>query len=580
MPRLTSSAFGPTGPIRRGSAVLVLAAVTLTSACAIAADPKGAAADARTKAQASAPHTISGNYVAARVAKRSGDFTAAAQFMRNIAAMAPGDLDVQRDLFLVELSDGNIAEALTVAKRIPVDDKAPAFIPTLLAVDDIGNGLFDAANDRLIKMPDRGLNVVVAPLLRAWALHGAGQTDEALTLLKTLEATRGFQATAAVHRGLILDIKGDVAGAEAAYKAAEQAGGMSLRLAEIMIGFYQANGRADAAQAVYNQYANEQPSARLLNPSTKLRITTPRQGAAEALFGIGNSLRQEASRDAALMFGYLALHLRSDFDLARLVVADTLDAADRLEKAISLYRVIKPASEYSWPARLRIASALDRNGDTEAAIAELRAMASLRADNPEPLISLGDILRSHERFTEAATAYSDALKRIPVLERRHWTLLYSRGIAHERSGQWEAAEGDFLKALEFEPEQPYVLNYLGYSWVDQGINLERGRAMIQRAVELRPDDGYIVDSLGWVLFKMGDFTGAVRELERAVVLKPEDPTINDHLGDAYWNAGRREEARFQWRRALSFKPNEKDVARIQGKLTDGVPQLAIVTKGE
>ena len=580
MPRLTSSAFRPSHPIRRGSAILVLAAVTMTSACAMAADPKGAAADARANAQAPTSHTISGNYVAARVAKRSGDFTAAAQFMRNIAALAPGDLDVRRDLFLVELSDGNIAEALILAKRLPVDDKAPAFIPTMLAADDIAAGRFAEANERLIKVPDRGLNVIVAPLLRAWALQGAGRTDEALELLKGLEGTRGFQATASVHRGLILEIKGDVAGAEAAYKAAEQTGGMSLRLAEILMGFYQASGRADAVQAVYNQYTNEQPSARLLNPSTNLRITTPRQGAAEALFGIGNSLRQEASRDAALMFGYLALHLRPDFDLARLVVADTLDAADRLDKAISLYRGIKPASEYSWPARLRIASALDRSGDTAAAVDELRAMARLRVDNAEPLISLGDILRAHERFTESASAYSDALKRIPAIERRHWTLLYSRGIANERSGQWKAAEADFLKALEFEPEQPYVLNYLGYSWVDQGINLERGRAMIQRAVELRPDDGYIVDSLGWVLFKMGDFAGAVRELERAVVLKPEDPTINDHLGDAFWNAGRREEARFQWRRALSFKPNDSDIARIQNKLTDGVPQLAVVTKGE
>ena len=171
---------------------------------------------------------------------------------------------------------------------------------------------------------------------------------------------------------------------------------------------------------------------------------------------------------------------------------------------------------------------------------------------------------------EAVKAYDEAVKRIGALERRHWSLLYTRGIALERSKQWPRAEADFLAALEFEPEQPYVLNYLGYSWVDQGINLERAQKMIERAVELRPNDGYVVDSLGWVLYRLGKFAGAVRELERAVELRPEDPIINDHLGDAYWRVGRRQEARFQWRRSLSLEPEDDLLAVLRDKIKAGL----------
>jgi Flp pilus assembly protein TadD len=155
-------------------------------------------------------------------------------------------------------------------------------------------------------------------------------------------------------------------------------------------------------------------------------------------------------------------------------------------------------------------------------------------------------------------------------EQRHWPLFYQRGIAYERSKQWDKAEADFLKALELEADQPLVLNYLGYSWVEMGRNLDRAQAMIEKAVEQRPEDGYIVDSLGWVLYRLGNFPGAVEHLERAVELRPVDPVINDHFGDALWMVGRKTEAQFQWKRSLSFKPEEKDAERIRQKLAKGL----------
>jgi Flp pilus assembly protein TadD len=155
-----------------------------------------------------------------------------------------------------------------------------------------------------------------------------------------------------------------------------------------------------------------------------------------------------------------------------------------------------------------------------------------------------------------------------------WSLFYSRGIALERSGQWKRAEADLLHALELKPDQPLVLNYLGYSWIDRGENLERGLKMVEKAVELRPEDGYIVDSLGWAHYRLGDYPNAVQYLEKAIELVPEDPTINDHLGDAYWQNGRSIEARYQWRRALQFGPQEDEVKPIEAKLESGLAPAA------
>ena len=159
----------------------------------------------------------------------------------------------------------------------------------------------------------------------------------------------------------------------------------------------------------------------------------------------------------------------------------------------------------------------------------------------------------------------------PSTEKANWVIFYFRGICYERSKQWAKAEADLKKALELYPDQAHVLNYLGYSWIDQGINLDDGMRMIKRAVEQRADDGYIVDSLGWAYYRLGNNEEAVKQLERAVELKPEDPTINDHLGDAYWQVGRVLEARFQWSHARDLKPEPEDLVKIEAKLKSGLP---------
>jgi Flp pilus assembly protein TadD len=272
----------------------------------------------------------------------------------------------------------------------------------------------------------------------------------------------------------------------------------------------------------------------------------------------------------ALLYSRCALDLRPHLVLGQLLLSDVLSAGNKPELSLAILDQIPANSPYSWSARLRMAANLEMLDRTDEAIAKLKEMAAEAPMRAGADMQLGDLLRGKKRFAEAVDAYDEAIQRFKAagLPER-WALFYSRGIALERSGQWQRAEADLLHALELKPDQPLVLNYLGYSWIDRGENLERGLKMIEKAVELRPEDGYIVDSLGWAHYRLGDYASAVQYLEKAIELVPQDPTINDHLGDAYWQNGRPTEARYQWRRALQFGPQDDEIKPIQAKLDGG-----------
>ena len=299
-------------------------------------------------------------------------------------------------------------------------------------------------------------------------------------------------------------------------------------------------------------------------------VSGAREGLAEALLGAAASMPQRDNGEAALIYARLALFLRDDLDAARFLIGEVLEGAERLEAAVEAYRSIPAGSDFAWAAQLRAASDLADLDRLDEAVAALRRMADERPERADAITTLGDVFRRDEQYAEAAAAYDVAVERIRTVEYRHWRLFYVRGIAFERLGEWPKAEADFKRALELEPDQPLVLNYLGYTWVEQGHNLDEAKSMIEKAVELRPEDGYIVDSLGWVAYRLGDFEEAVHQLERAVELVAGDPIINDHLGDAYWQVGRLIEARFQWRRVLTLDPEDDLAAQVRRKIADGL----------
>jgi tetratricopeptide (TPR) repeat protein len=299
-------------------------------------------------------------------------------------------------------------------------------------------------------------------------------------------------------------------------------------------------------------------------------VDSPQTGAAEALYEVGSSIGRRGGEDLALIYLQLALYLDPTHSMALISLADLYESLKKPELAIATYDRIPASSPLHRNSEIQIASALDALDRTDEAKKRLEKLIADHPKDNEAIMALGNILRARKDFAACADVYGKAIDNVPTPDKSNWVVFYFRGVCHERAHQWPAAEADLKKALELFPDQPLVLNYLGYSWIDQGINLDSGLNMIRRAVEQRPDDGYIVDSLGWANFRINNYDEAVKELERAVELKPEDPTINDHLGDAYWRVGRVLEAHFQWSHAKDLKPEPEDLPKIEEKLKSGL----------
>lgn len=569
------------------SAVMVLLALSMLTACA----SKFLNEQDANKLQAnefSGNTTVSGNYLAGRHAQAVSETSKATMYFSNALELSPNSQSLIQRTFLMMASEGRIDEALPLAHKVlKLNTKAPVASLTIIVGDIQANNLAKAMK-KIRALPAGGLNDYLAPLLAAWTSIAQGQkVENALAHLRLLKK-EGSKPLFYLHKALLLDFEGNYESAVNAYlQSIKEQGTLISRVAQLLGNLYERNGDVNKAIALYKQFAQENPHSPLSRQALshadagkkpKPIISIALHGAAESFFGIATSLSQQNAKKMALFFTRLGLHLRSDFPVMKILLSSLLQTEGQLENANAVLLSIDETSIYSWPARLSVAENLSILGQIDVAIRILREMAKEEPENSTSLIKLGDILRVHERFAEAQTAYDQALKRITTLQSHHWSLLYTRGIVLERTKQWERAEADFLKALEFNPDQPSVLNYLGYSWVDQGRNLDRAKEMIKRAVELRPNDGYIVDSIGWAYFKLGEFASSVKELERAVELRPEDPVLNDHLGDAFWRVGRRLEARYQWNRVLILKPKDKLRIQIVDKLANGLPDILIKKK--
>jgi len=447
---------------------------------------------------------------------------------------------------------------------------------------DAASGRWDRAEARARGLSRQGPLVALQPVLVAWALAGRGQTDQALALLRPLTEHGRFRALNALHAALIADAAARTREAErfARIALADQPE-PTLRLALLASNILARAGRGEEVSRILDGVADSSDELALAasGPARAAAlagraVSGPLEGMAEAYVALASALRGPLSEadDLPALMARLALRIRPQFAPALLLLGDILAEAEQPAAALAHYAAIPEGDPLAPVALMRRAGLLDAEGDPEAALRLLaEAAAGTALGQPQPFVRAGDILRRRGRFAEAAEAYAQAIARLgPVPRPQDWPIFYARGIARERAGDWGGAEADLLLALDLAPEQPHVLNYLGYSWADQGVNLPRARAMLERAVELRPQDGNVADSLGWVLFRLGDVPGAIRLLERAVELEPRSATINDHLGDAYWAAGRRAEARFQWRRALGMEPEPGEAVELARKLDEGV----------
>ncbi|HMB76077.1 MAG TPA: tetratricopeptide repeat protein [Kiloniellaceae bacterium] len=520
-------------------------------------------------------------YLAGLAAARNNDLSVAAEYLLTALKGDPDNPNLIRPVFLIVAGDGRQAEAVALAQRLAELAPGTLMADLVLIADAVDRGDWAAADAAVGRFPDRGLGALMSPLLGGWVALGDGRVDEAFERIDALGESGGLDLLYYLHSAMMAEAAGRLDEAAAAYEAALQLDEQpTLRLAWLSGNFYERQGQPQRAIEIYEAFQGDRQDDSLIQPMLERArlggkveedFTGVRNGVAEVYFDIASLLLQEQARDMALLSVRQALLLRPNFVVAQVLLGEIYQEQGRGAEAIDVYREIPEDSPYAWLVGLRIADLYEELGDTDRAVAQLDSLAAVRPDQFEPLFRKGNLLRAQERFAEAVVAYDGAIERLGRLQPRHWALLYYRGIALERSKQWERAEADFLGALELEPEQPFVMNYLAYSWVEQHRNLDNAKSMLVRAVELRPNDGYIVDSLGWVYYRLGEYEAAVPQLERAVELRPQDPVINDHLGDALWRIGRRNEARFQWRRALSLEPEADQVPSIEGKLSSGLP---------
>ena len=551
----------------------------IVGAAVILSLPSALAAQAPTP-QELTHSTVSGSYLAARHAGVERDSATAAAYYLNVLKADPRNPDLLSRTFLSVLTDGDIEEAGRLADRLVQVDRTDRIGRLVIGVRALKQKQYALARQNFAQSVRGPVTDLTAALLSAWAFSGGGDTRGATDALDRLAGPDWYSIFKDLHGGLILDLANSRKDAGKRYERAYKADPQALRTVQAYGRYLSRNAGKDDALKIYQQFSKAVPDHPLISAELKdvaagerlpALVDSPQAGAAEALYGLGASIGRRGGEDLALIYLQLALYLEPTHAMALLSLADLYESLKKPDLAIKVYDRIPPSSPLRRNAEIQVAGDLDSLDRTDEAKTRLERLIAEHPKDTEALLALGNVLRARKAFAECADAYGKAIATVPRPEKANWVMFYFRGICYERSKQWPNAEADLKKALELFPDQPLVLNYLGYSWIDQGVNLDDGMNMIRHAVEQRPDDGYIVDSLGWAYYRTGNYDEAVKNLERAVELKPDDPTINDHLGDAYWRVGRTLEARFQWSHAKDLNPEKEDLPKIEEKLKVGLP---------
>lgn len=529
-------------------------------------------------AQDSSSSGTAGAFLSSRVAVSNGDFAQMAannDWLLQADPENPGFLELSMQGHLLA---GNFDSAVDRAAQITARGDGSNVAALVMQADAFNRGAYDVALAAL----DDGARTgpLTDPMARAWAELGKGSMSDALGAFDTVIAQREELAPFALYfKALALAFVGDMERAEALLTGeAEGPIGLSRRGVIAHISILSQLGRMQDALELIDAMFGVNPDEDVAYLRAALQegraipfetITSARDGMAETYFTLASALPSERGDWLPLIYARLALALRPEHGDAILMAGQLLERAEQYALADAVYDSMAEDHPQYLGAQLGKANALARSGDTAQAIESLRALTRAKPDSVLVFSALGDMLRREEEFAEAEAAYATALDLLDTVEERHWVLIYTRAITLERLDDWERAEPEFRRALEFAPEEPQVLNYLGYSLIDKGLKLDEALDMIERAVEAEPDSGYIVDSLGWAFYRLGRYEEAVPVMERAVELLPTDPILNDHLGDVYWAVGREREARFQWRRALSFAPHpDLDTDLVRRKIED------------
>ena len=531
------------------------------------------------------PTGVYGNLLAGQQAERHRDWDAASVYMSQAHDSRPEDADLLNASFFAAISAGDFDKANRLSVLILKTDSPDNWLPAAVRA----SYEFAHQTTEPLPVPDAhpsianfsevdpdGLARFTKPLFAAWGYAVSGQYDDAIAALDPIEQIEGLETLAYLQKSFVHEYFDNAQAAEDAMQQAEE-NGISLRLSEYASGIYERNGNLEAVRNLHENM-EKNPSGISLVEISRQRINTAspppqptaRQRLADGLTDIAGLLQNQGAIPIALVYARMAEMLDPD-DAGNLSILGALHIDDmQYEKANSFFARVGTDSYLYTLALERQADIHEYLERPEQALNLLQDIVSLHPDWLEPRIRIGDVLRRSEKYERAIKVYEDVLNRIDALEEQDWAVFYALGICYEQTGKWQKAEDALLTALELNPNDPYVLNYLGYTWADKGQNIDKAMEFIRRALELRPQDGYITDSLGWVYYRLGRYDEAVTYLERAVVLAPNDPIINDHLGEVYWQVRRYNEARYQWERALGLSPSEELADEIRQKLKKGL----------
>ena len=524
---------------------------------------------------------MAGSFLSSRFAKSHEDIKDSAKFLKNALEHDPDNLRLKHETMRASLLAGDVVHAIGYAKQLKDQAKADALVATLLMLDAVHEKKYAAAQQFLADAPGSGLFGVVRPLMTQWLSLASGDTTSPVDMQPVIDKAGFFAPFISYHAALMNDVLGYEKEAQANYaKASDDAGTTPYRVVEAQANFYARHGRVEEAQKLFDAYAKANPDSSLLpdkitqqGEAVKPMIANANQGLAEVFFTTASILFSDETSKDTFLYLRIALDLHPQLQAAKLMLANLYEQSGDFAQAITIYDSMEKGTVFYRRGQVRKALNLEASGKQDEAVKLLDAISMQYPNDTIALITKGDMLRVQQKYKEAAATYSDAIARSEPLKENDWPLLYVRGISFERTNQWPKAEADFQRALQLEPNQPDVLNYLAYSWLLMNKNLITANEYLDIALSARPDDAHIVDSAGLAKYLIGDYKTAADYFEKAVDVMPDDATVNEHLGDVYWRLGRQTEAKFQWTRALNAKPEESQMEAIKGKLAVGLPPL-------
>lgn len=525
--------------------------------------------------------SLLGSYLAGRIAQSARDNEIAANYYSEALQKDPESAQILEEAFQLKVLTGNFGEALKLAKELTGNSSDYKIASLFLGIDAFKNGKFDEAESHFISAGNGPIVELTARLARAWMALEQGLAQHALQIIDDVKSaqTPGAEQIEQINRAMIADLGGMPKTAAAIYEKLHESNPGSVRLATSYARHAAHSGNFKLARKILEPHLKDETPNPLASEiidqlnagvTPTLALTSAQDGMAEVFQAVGEALGGDRVIDAGQIYLQLAIFTKPDLPLAHYALGELYDQAGNYQLAAETFDKLPKSSPFWLNAQLRRAYALSALERHDEAKEGLKKLIEAHPEDMRPYYTMGNILRGNKEFAEGVGYYTQAIERLGKQEASHWSVYYARGVCYERTEQWELAEKDLSKALELDPDQELVMNYLGYSWVDQNENLKEAMRLIERAVEKKPRDGYFVDSLGWAYYRLNDFETAVKHLERAVELKPGDAVINDHLGDAYWKVGRRLEANYQWSHALGLEPEPEDEVKIREKLEKGL----------